>query len=173
VAIAARGRANLELAPGILAKLQSLFVAVNPIFPAEHPGPFTLPIFSGALAPNGAQGCLEFQGALEFIQLGGGQVFWREPSLDFTAKSLNAEVDLEPSPPFGGKLGAIQIASLVSASFSSDPKARTIAVTGAALAINAQTAQAFNEIFAKPQGKLEVFSAGEALGTMSFVAAGK
>ena len=44
---------------------------------------------------------------------------------------------------------------------------------GASLALDAATTQTFNEVFAKPQGKDGVFGAGEALGSVSFVAQGQ
>lgn len=63
ITLLGRGAATLALDPGILAKLQSLFVAVNPIFPAEHQGPvFTLPIFGGVIAPDGSSGTIETPG---------------------------------------------------------------------------------------------------------------
>jgi hypothetical protein len=73
VEISEAGKASLELAPGFEAKLASLFVAANPIFPAEHPGPFTLPISGGQLAPDASAGTLQSAGGLELLQIGGGQ----------------------------------------------------------------------------------------------------
>lgn len=176
VTIEAAERSALTLSPEIVSQLQSLFVAVNPIFPAEHQGPaFTLPIAAGKLAPDGAGGTLALAGSLELLQLGGGQLFWREPGLDLGAKNLGAEVEVDPSPPYGGKLGLVEIAALAYplAAVSSDPSARTIGLTGASLALGASTAQTFNEVFARPQGKDNVFTAGESLGTVSFVAQGQ
>jgi len=174
VALLGQGRAELALAPGFAAKLGSLFVAVNPIFPAEHIGSmFTLPIFGGDIAPGGLQGAVETSGSLEFLQLGGGQIFWAESRLDLTAKTFGPEVDVEPSPPFGGKIGRLSVAALLAGSVSNDPKQRTIAVQGAELSLQAATAQTFNEVFAKPQGKDGVFLAGEPLGVISFVAQGQ
>jgi hypothetical protein len=170
-----KGRTSLTLDPALLAKLDSLFVAVNPIFPAEHPGPFTLAIFGGTIALDGSQGTIETLGALEFLQLGGGQVFWKEPWLDLGAKNLNAEVESLPSPPYPGKGGRIGVAdmSLAGAPASADPKARTVTVSGATLSLTAATAASFEEVFAKPQGKAGVFRAGETLGVLSFVAVGQ
>jgi hypothetical protein len=173
IALLGQGKAELNLDPGILAKLNSLFVAVNPIFPAEHPGAFTLPIFGGTIALDGSQGTLETQGALEFLQLGGGQVFWREPWLDLTGKAFNSEADAEPSPPYSGKVGRVTVSGL---SFGSpavaNAKARTVSAAGT-LTLDAATASTFNEVFAKPQGKSNVFAGGEALGSISFVAQGQ
>jgi hypothetical protein len=176
VTVLGQGKAELSLDPTILAKLQSLFVAVNPIFPAEHVGSlFTLPIFGGTIAPDASLGTLETQGSLEFLQLGGGQVFWAEDWLDLDAKTASPEVNVQPSPPYQGKVGRVPIAGLglTGASISSDPKARTVTVTGASLALQASTAATFNEVFARPQGKEGVFAVGEALGAVSFVAQGQ
>jgi hypothetical protein len=175
IAVLGKGAVTLTLDPGIVSKLSSLFVAVNPIFPAEHQGPvFTLPIFGGTIAPDGSQGTLETSGALEALQLGGGQVFWREPWIDLTGRSFSAEVDAEPSPPYAGKVGRVGVAALtLPGPAVADAKARTVSVAGATLALDAGTAAAFNEVFAKPQGKANVFAAGEALGTVSFTAQGR
>ena len=174
VAVLGKGRLSLTLDPGILAKLDSLFVAVNPIFPAEHLGAlFTLPIFGGTIAPDGSLGTLETQGALELLQLGGGQLFWREPWLELGARGLSAEVEAEPSPPYSGKVGRVGVAGLAGGVVASDPKARTGGVSGASLSLGASTAAAFNEVFARPQGRDGVFAAGEALGTATFTAQGQ
>jgi len=173
VTILEKGAATLTLDPGLVSKLSSLFVAVNPIFPAEHQGPvFTLPIFGGDLATAGPGGRLETQGALEFLQLGGGQVFWREPWLDLEAKVLDGEVDVEPSPPFGGQVGRVTLGPETPTAYASSAGPRTI--SGAfSLTLDPAMAQTFNETFAAPQGKAGVFAAGEALGTLSFTAQGQ
>jgi hypothetical protein len=173
ISLLAKNKAELILDPVMGQKLASLFVAVNPIFPAEHPGAFTLPIFGGRLAPSGVEGTLETEGSLEFLQLGGGQVFWAEDWLDLAAKTASPEVNTQPSPPYPGKVGRAPVAALGGGSFAADPKARTFSFSGASLALAASTAATFNEVFAKPQGKAEVFVAGEALGTVSFAAVGQ
>jgi len=175
IAVLGEGKASFSFDPGIEAKLRDLFVAVNPIFPAEHIGSvFTLPIFGGTIAPDGSQGTLETSGSLEFLQLGGGQTFWAEDWLDLAAKTASPEVDVQPSPPFPGKLGRTVVATFAfTAPPVADAKARTVAVTSAALVLDAATAATFNELFAKPQGKDSVFSAGEALGSVSFTAQGQ
>jgi hypothetical protein len=170
-----KGRVTLTLDPGFEAKLRSLFVAVNPIFPAEHPSAFTLAISGGTIAPDGSKGTLETQGALELLQLGGGQVFWGEAWLDLAAKTFSAELDVEPSPPYGGKQERQGVASLalVPAGVKADPQVGTVTVSGAALTASSATAQLLNEVFAKPQGKGDVFVSGELLGNAAFEATGQ
>jgi hypothetical protein len=170
VAVQESGRASFTFDPGMAAKLQSLFVAINPIFPAEHPGPFTLPIFSGTISPDASEGTVQTLGSIEAVQIGGGQVFLREAWPELGAGAYSPELELAPSPPYGGKVGRVPVAalSLAGAGVVANPAARTIAVTNAALSMGANLAQAFNEAFAKPLGKGEVFHAGEALGTISF-----
>jgi hypothetical protein len=175
ITVLGQGRASLTLDPGFGAKLGSLFVAVNPIFPAEHPGPFTLAIFGGTISPTATQGTVETQGSLEFLQLGGGQVFWAENWLELATGSLSSEVNVLPSPPYGGKVGRQGVAtvSLAGAKVGADANARTVTVEGATVTASAETANTFNEVFAKPQGKSNVFTAGETLGSLSFVAQGQ
>lgn len=173
VTVLERGTATLTLDPGLVAKLNSLFVAVNPIFPAEHQGSvFTLPIFGGDLAPAGPGGGLETLGALELLQLGGGQVFWREPWLDLDAGVLNGEVEIEPSPPFGGKVGRLTLGPETTTVYSAEPGSRTISGS-VTLTLDPAMATTFDETFAKPQGKAGVFIPGDALGTLSLTAQGQ
>jgi hypothetical protein len=172
VAVLGKGRAEFEFAPGMAAKLNELHVAVNPIFPAEHPGAFTLPIFNGKLAPDFSTGFLQLQGAMELLQLGGGQVIWHDPVLDLGGKALSPEVEVKPSPPYAGKAGQLAVATLDlgAGATAADPRSRTLTVTGAALILPEATAVLFNEVFAKPQGKEKVFVSGETLGRISFAA---
>jgi len=164
------GRAQVSLDPSFASKMDSLFVSVNPIFPAEHPGPFTFPIaLGGAIAPDGLEGTLRTAGSLEFLQLGAGQVFQNELWLDLGIRSDTAEVDVEPTPAFPGKLGRIGAYDLGAEEISSDPARRTITVSGS-LTLTSSTAQSFNEAFAAGNA---TFSAGELLGTLSFVAVGQ
>jgi hypothetical protein len=168
-----RNKVTLTLDPGFQAKLASLFVAVNPIFPVEHPVDFTLPIAGGEIAPNGSLGMVETAGSLELIQQGGGQAFWAEAGMDLAARSLGAEAELRPSPPYAGKLGRVAIATLGPTAVSSNPGARTVTVAGGSLALDGASAGNFNELFAKPQGRDNVFVAGEAVGSISFTAQGQ
>jgi hypothetical protein len=172
VAVLGVNRAQFDFDSEMAAKLDELHVAVNPIFPAERPGAFTLPIFGGKLAVDFSTGFLQLQGALELLQLGGGQVFWSEPVLDLDGKALSPEVEVKPSPPYVGKAGQLAVASLDlgAGTTAANPRARTLTVTGAALTLPDSTAALFNEVFAKPQGKEGVFAAGETLGRISFVA---
>jgi len=172
VTILEQGRATLVFDPAFVAKLDGLFVSLNPIFPAEHQkSTFTFPIVPGGqLAPNGSESTFRTGGSVELLQLGGGQIFWHELWLDIAAKVDSAEVDVEPTPAFPGKLGRIGVFDLGASAVSSDPNARTISVSGAPLALQAQTAKTLNEAFAP--GK-EPFKAGEAVGALSFTAQGQ
>jgi hypothetical protein len=175
VAIQESGKVNFSFDPATAAKLQSLFVAINPVFPAEHPGPFTLPIFTGTISTDASEGTVQTLGSIELVQIGGGQVFLREAWAELSSGAYSPELELAPSPPYGGKLGRASVGtlSLAGATVSADPGAGTIAVTGASVTMGANLAAAFNDAFAKPLGKGEVFHAGEALGSVGFVAVGE
>jgi hypothetical protein len=165
------GRAELTLAPEFAAKLSSLFVAVNPVFPAEHLGaPFTLRITDGQIAPDASSGTLETAGSLELIQQDGGQAFFRELAPELGLASTRSEYQFIASPTAPGPTATGPLLGLGGGTVVSEPKARTIAVSGAPLPLSDATAQALNETFAKPQGKTNVFAAGESLGTLSFTA---
>ncbi len=173
VAVAESGKASFTFDPATAAKLQSLFVAINPIFPAEHPNTgFTLPIFTGTISPTASEGTIQTLGSIELVQIGGGQVFLREAWAELGAGAYAPELELDPSPPYPGKQGRVPVGalSLAAAAISTNPAARTIGVTNATVTIGANLAAAFNEAFAKPIGKPNVFQAGEPLGTISFTA---
>jgi hypothetical protein len=169
-AILLQGKATLVPDSAFLAKLNSLFVSLNPISPAElAPGPVLyLPIAAGGqLAPDASEGTLRTAGSIELLQLGAGQVFHKEYWFDLGAKATSAEVDVEPTPAFPGKLGRIGVFGIGAGSVVSDPKVRTISVSNAPLALDAQTALTFNQAFAAGR---PVFAAGEAFGSLSFLA---
>jgi hypothetical protein len=175
VTVLPKGRATFVLDPAFAAKLSALFVARNPIFPAEHQGDtFTLPIGAkGQLAPDGSAGTLRIEGTLELLQLGAGQLFWRELWFQPDQTRAIGEAELDPSPPYPGKRAEAGIFSLGSGQITSDPSARTIAISGAPLTLTALTAQDLNEGFSRPQEKGDLFAAGEAAGTISFTAQGQ
>jgi hypothetical protein len=174
IAVLPRGKVSIALDPGIGAKLNSLFVAVNPIFPAEHPSSsFTLPILGGTIAPDGSIGSIETEGALELLQLGGGQLTWEEVWLEFGADAAGAEINVQPAPPYAGEIGRSPIAGLALAGPAlADGQARTIGVNGT-LILGAASAATLNEVFARPQGRDDVFAAGEALGGVALTAQGQ
>jgi hypothetical protein len=172
VSVKAGGKAELTIDPGFAAKLQSLFVAVNPIAPAEHPGAFTFPIGGGtlALAPGLPASGLKTNGALELIQIGGGQFFVRELELDLSDAVADGESQLILAASAAGPNQGGAIFGLGTGAFATEPAARTISSTGAALTLEPGVAQAMNEAFCKPIGRPDAFSAGETFGSVSFVA---
>jgi hypothetical protein len=168
-----RGAVALSLDPAIVDKLKSLFVAINPIFPAEHVGtPFSFPILGGTIAPDAGSGTVEADGSLELLQLGGGQAFIHLPRLELATSLATAELDVEPSPPHVGKVDRTPFAtlSLAAAARSSSAAARTVGIENGTLSLTTTTADAFNQAFA--EGK-PVFGTGEVLGTMGFTAYGQ
>jgi hypothetical protein len=172
VGIAPGGKAELTLDPAFASKLSSLFVAVNPIAPAEHPGAFSFPIGGGTLAlgPGIPASGLKTNGALEFIQVGGGQVFARELELDLAGSVANGESQLVlassgPGPNQGGAVFGLGAAAL-----TTEPTTRSLSVAGLPLTLEPGTAQAFNEAFCAPIKKPDAFAAGETLGQVSFTA---
>jgi hypothetical protein len=172
VTILAQGKATLLFDPAFVSKMDAHFVSINPIFPAEHQGStFTLPIIGGgSLAPNGSEGELRTGGEVEFLQLGAGQVFWHEQWLELATRSDTAEVDVEPTPAFPGKLGRTGVLDAAPFAVASDPGQRTISASGIQLTLTASSAQAFDEAFA--EGKAD-FAAGEVVGALSFTAQGQ
>jgi hypothetical protein len=163
------GRAELTLAPEFASKLSSLFVAVNPVFPAEHlAAPFTLRVSDGQIAPDASSGTLETAGALELIQQDGGQAFFRELAAELGLSSTRSEYQFIASPTSPGSVVTGPLLGFGAGTVVSEPKARTISLAGAPLPLSDSTAQSLNETFAKPQGRANVFSSGESLGTLSF-----
>jgi hypothetical protein len=163
------GRAELTLAPEFASKLSSLFVAVNPVFPAEHLGaPFTLPVIGGQIAPDASAGILETSGSLELIQQDGGQAFFRELAPELGLGGTRSEYQFIASPSAPGPTTVGPLLGLGAGTPAADPATRTISLSGAALPLSASAAQGLNETFAAPQRKAGVFVAGESLGTLAF-----
>src|SRR6187399_2451387 len=173
VEILEQGQGTIVPDPAFLAKLKPLFVSLNPIAPAElQPGPLLkFPIaVGGQIAPDASEGTLRLAGAIEALQLGAGQLFHSEYRLDLGLKSATAEVDVEPTPAFPGKLGRVGVFDLGQGSVASDPESRTISVSAAPLTLTAATAQSFDEAFAAGRA---VFAAGEPFGVVGFGAVGQ
>jgi hypothetical protein len=166
------GRATVVFDAAFVAKLDKHFVSLNPVSPAERFGAtFTLPIIAGgALAPDLSIGTLRTGGEIEFLQLSAGQVFWHELWFDVGLHAALAEVDVEPTPAFPGKLGQIPVLALGGGVAASDPKARAISLAGVPLTLAAATAATFNQAFAAGE---EDFTPGEFFGTLSFTAEGQ
>jgi hypothetical protein len=173
-ALLPKGAVELVPDPAFVAKMNSLFVSLNPISPAElAPGPlFKLPIGPGsAISPSARGGIILTGGAIEALQLGAGQVFIKESWIDLTAGTISAELDLEPTPAFPGKQPRAPILSFsVAGAASSNPRARTISLTGTTLVLSQPLVDAFNKAFA--EGK-PAFRVGEPFGSLSFTAQGQ
>lgn len=173
VTIEDRGKATLLFDPAFLQKLDQRFVSLNPVFPAEHVGStFSLPIaLGGSLSPQGTEGTLRTAGAIELLQLGGGQLFWQEQWADLGLKLDTAEADLEPTPAFPGKLGRLGVFQVAGGAFSAGPAQRTLSLQGAQLSLTPEAADSLNKAFA--QGEAPAFGAGEAVGSFSAIAQGQ
>lgn len=165
-------RISLAIDPAFAAKLDQLFVSLNPIAPAElGPGPtLSFPIgLESVLAPDASAGLVKTNGAVELLQLGSAQIFWREVLLEPESGFLSSEVDIEPSPPRPGRQPLGPLLSLpAGGQLTSNPSQRTIALSGRAAFLTATTAEALDSSFA--EGK-PVFAAGERVGALSFAAA--
>ena len=83
------------------------------------------------------------------------------------AKDDLAEVDVEPTPVFPGKLRRVGVFGLSGGAISSDPRLRTVTLAGGSLPLDARTATTLNEAFAE---KKELFKAGEVAGSLTFTA---
>lgn len=166
-----REAVTLQLSDSFAQKLEGLFVAANPIFPAEHQGTsFTFPLIpGGALAPDGQTGNLVTGGSIEFLQLPSrGQILWHELWVQLDSRLLGPEVEVGPSPPNRGKLGRVGVAALTgTGSVLAQADERRVALSGETLTLQGEAAAAFNEAFG---GGSSPFVSGELLGTLSFSA---
>jgi hypothetical protein len=170
VGLSASGKVELTIDPAFAAKLASFFVAVNPIFPAEHPGPFTFPIGGGVLAPDGSSGLVKTDGGIEFVQVGGGQFFLREPELEVQGGQVLAGYQLVLVSGGSGPNQSGPVLGLGPGTYTSEPTARMIVAQGSTLSLSAAMATGFDEAFCKPLGRPDSFTAGEVLGTLTYTA---
>jgi hypothetical protein len=169
-AIEPLGRALLTLDPAFTAKLDANFISLNPVAPAERASAtlFSFPIAGGgSISTDASIGTLRAAGALEFLHLGSGQVFWTEPWFDLSAALTLAEARVEPPPTYPGKLGQVPVTYLAPGMPSSDPDARTITLTGAPLTLQPAFAAYFNTALAEGT---PAFAAGELIGYLTFTA---
>ena len=170
-----KGRMSLAFASSFVAKLQSLFVSLNPISPAElSPGPtMSFPIAAGStISPDGTKGTIRTAGEVELLLLGTGQLFWNEQWLDLSNGADLVEANLQPDPPNGGKQaqGPLFTLSLQGAQIAPDAKARSVSIQGASLTLTQAAADQLNKVLAGGKG---VFDVGETLGSVGFVAVGE
>lgn len=168
------GNLSLAVDSAFYAKLNRLFVSLNPIAPAElAPGPtLSFPVGQeSTLAPNTAAGTVKLGGSVELLQLGSAQVFWREVWLEPGSSRLLAETESLPSPPHPGKqpqnsLFTLQPGGIV----SSNPALRTITLTGSPVTLTEAAASALNDAFG---GSEAPFAPGEVVGSVSLFARGQ
>jgi len=173
VHLLAAGRLSLALATSFSDKLNSHFVSINPIAPAElGPGPaLSLPVEpESILAPDGSSGLIKLGGSVELLQLGSAQFFWRQLQLEPEASALAAEADLQPSPPQAGRSPEGPLLMVQPGQVLSDPQSRVIEASGQTATLSPATAAAMNSAFA--EGK-PLFAAGEVVGTLSAVFTGE
>ncbi len=179
--VALRGGATtLVGAESTFAKLRSLDVEVVPFEAATvlatAPPTFSFPSFAGGSwnfeAPSGIAG----ETGLRLIQRGDTP---RSPvmslvglSLSLEAKALTANVSIHYPQGDPGLFGYTPIATVDTAASTTalDPAARTISVANLGATINAFLAEKLNEAFAVPNGKGQLFQAGEPLGVLSIAA---
>lgn len=167
-----QNRVSMVLAPAFVAKLNSLFVSLNPVAPAElGPGPtLSFPIGpESILAPDAGIGLIKTGGAIELLQLGSAQIFWKEPWMEPGSAAISAESDIEPSPPKPGKQQRGLLLAFTGNQVSADSATRTIQVTGGTAGLTAATAESLNASFAKGE---PTFAPGETIATISFTAQG-
>lgn len=169
VHVAEGSRVSVAIDPAFAAKLNGLFVSVNPIAPAElAPGPaVTLPIGAESiLSPQASAGVLKLGGAVELLQLGSSQMFWRELWVEPASAALVAETDTEPAPPHPGPQPRGPLLALgADGAATADPASRTIELQGRSLSLTPATATLLNSAFA--EGK-DTFAPGERAGVLSF-----
>jgi hypothetical protein len=166
-----QGQVGLIFDREFVGKLDARFVSLNPIAPAAlSPGP-TLSFPIGAestLSPGASAGTLKLGGAVELLQLGNAQLFWREIWVQPALAAVLTESDLEPSPPLPGRQAQGPSLSLqADGTVVSDPVSRTINLTGKGVALTAATADTLNKTFCDSE---EVFKAGELVASLSIFA---
>ena len=158
-------------------KLASLGVAVTPFEAATvlstNPPAFGFPLLpvGGAVPFDFSSGGMGSEAGLRLIQDGPQP----QPTMsllgiwvNLEAKTLSAEVRVDPPPADGGFYGTTAIATLdTSAAVAlKDSGARTSTLLNASATIDSFLAQKLNEAFAAPKGQGQLFHPGEPLGTV-------
>jgi hypothetical protein len=161
-------RLYLAVDPSFAAKLDKLFVSLNPIAPAElSAGPkLSFPVGpESVLAPDAGSGVLKLEGQAELLQLGSAQMFWREIWLDAGGASFLVETDVEPAPPHPGVAPQGSLLALPpGGKVEADPQAGTISIGGRSVTLTSTAAALLNGAFSPGE---PVFAEGQAVGSMS------
>jgi hypothetical protein len=189
VAVVANGnKASLLTSGATDLKFASLGVAIKTVPPADEklelPPTYFFPISGGTIAPNATAGVVQTTGGVKLTQepfpgivttmtLNG--IF-----VDLGAKTATVEVIIETNAPgvtSPGNVGRSSIAdlNLTGATITSNPSTRTVSVANATATLQEVTAGVLNATFAPEEppksGKhVEVFKAGDPLGTFTFTA---
>jgi hypothetical protein len=179
----AGGATVLTGSEGFFSKLKSLDVEVAPFEAAfvlnSTPPTFSFPHLPGGSidleAPNG----MRSETGLRLIQKGGTpEVPTMSPvmslvglSISLESRTVTAGVSVHFSSGNPSLYGYTPIANLgAAASPVLDPAARTITVANLDATINSFLAEKLNETFAQPNGKGQLFKAGEPLGAFTITA---
>lgn len=181
VAVLPQGAATFVVNSNALDKLEAKGVKVpeglTAIAPATKPKGTTLqfPIGGGTLAPDASKGNVEMTGGMQILKETESlspTMRLRNLLVDVGAKTLSAELEILPSPPFPGAAGRSSIVDVVLPpnSVVADPAARTITVRGAEARLQAGAASTLNDVFNQPAPApppSSNFVIGDPLGTLS------
>lgn len=169
--------ADLNTLGKFKAKGVELPQGITAIAPATKPTAttFAFPISGGTLAPNGSSGAVNTTGGVQILKKAKAYsptVVMKNITVDFKEKTATVELELLPAPPFPGPVGRTSIVTIALApgSVVANPTTRTIAVNGAAAALQATAASTLNSVFNQPAPEpppASNFVVGDPLGTFS------
>jgi hypothetical protein len=150
---------------------------ITAIAPATKPTAtsFAFPISGGTLAPNATSGAVNTTGGVQIVKKAKGYsptVTLKNIIVDFKEKTATVELELLPTPPFPGAVGRSSIVTIAleAKDVVTNPTARTIAINGAAAALQATAASTLNSVFNQPAPEpppASNFVVGDPLGTFS------
>jgi hypothetical protein len=169
--------ANLNTLGKFKAKGVELPQGITAIAPATQATAttFAFPISGGTLAPNASSGAVNTTGGVQILKKAKAYpptVVMKNITVDFKEKTATVELELLPTPPLPGAVGrsSIVTVALEAKDVVANPTARTIAINGAAAALQATAASTLNSVFNQPAPEpppASNFVVGDPLGTFS------
>jgi hypothetical protein len=139
---------------------------------------FQLPISGGSIFLGSSAGKVGTAGGVQILKSTktlSPKVAVKNFSIDLTAQSASAELEITPAPPFAGDTGRSFLVSLVlpSAAVVANPTTRQIEVKGVEARLQAGTASTLNNVFNQPAPappSTSDFGVGDPLGTFVITA---
>lgn len=171
-----RGEISITFNPSFEDKLTSIEATIRSSGSAKLLGTFptkiSIPVEGGQIAPDGSTGVLLTQGGLAITQQEepfNNSIAFLDTNIALDSHLVSGDANYNPNPkqiPFSGPIATFPNAIAI----QSDDASGAVSASSVPTALHPNFASVLNEVLGVPKGKPELFTAGEALGTVAFQA---